>query len=38
MAEDAKFAMNYGTKVPTNIGEEIESCLFGSLAPTEDMM
>ncbi len=34
----AKFAMNYGTQVPTDVGEEIESSLFGSLASTEDMM
>lgn len=33
-----KFAMNYGTQVPTDVGEEIESALFGSLASTDDMM
>ncbi len=34
----AKYCMNYGAEVPHDIGKEIESGLFASLASTDDMI
>lgn len=34
----SKYCMNYGSKVPIDIGKEIESGLFATIASTEDMI
>lgn len=36
--EHAKYALNYGSQVPMDVGLSLESSLFGSLAATKDMM